>query len=149
MFFCSQISSNCCLRSRIFPFNPFWLAGTNRKITFWRPWTYLKLIIYSLFGFPCKLPNWVALRGQRSKKNRYLRIQKNLLISAFKLSLIADSESTFNSVKIRPKIIDVHSFCVELWPNQVLHRLSVPMSYISLREWQKVVPQGPFGRIKL
>ena len=25
----------------------------------------------------------------------------------------------------------------------------VPMSYISFWEWQKVVPQGPFGRIKL
>ena len=43
--FCrSQNSSNCCLRSRIFPFNPFWLAGANQKITFWGPWTYFKII---------------------------------------------------------------------------------------------------------
>ena len=86
--------------------------------------------------------------------------------SASNLVLIADLESTQNSVKIRPKIIDFRSFCVELWPKQVLHRISVPMSYISLWEWQKVVPQwpfaqyncilsrksvpqGPFGRIKL
>ena len=49
MFFCSQNSSNCCLRSRIFPFNPFWLAGANQKITFWGPWTYFKLIV--IFDF--------------------------------------------------------------------------------------------------
>ena len=45
----SQNSSNCCLRSRIFPFNPFWLAGANQKITFWGPWTYFKLIV--IFDF--------------------------------------------------------------------------------------------------
>ena len=44
-----QISSNICLRSRIFPFNPFWLAGANQKITFWGPWTYFKLIV--IFDF--------------------------------------------------------------------------------------------------
>ena len=40
----SQNSSNCCLRSRIFPFNPFWLAGANQKITCWGPWTYFKIV---------------------------------------------------------------------------------------------------------
>ena len=30
------------LKSRIFPFNPFWLAGANHKIAFWGPWTDLK-----------------------------------------------------------------------------------------------------------
>ena len=28
-------------------------------------------------------------------------------------------------------IIDLGAFCVELWPKQVLHRISVPMPYIS------------------
>ena len=37
------------LKSRIFPFNPFWLAGANQKITFWGPWTYFKLIV--IFDF--------------------------------------------------------------------------------------------------
>ena len=31
----------------------------------------------------------------------------------------------------------------------VSKRILVPMSYISFWEWQKVVPQGPFGWIKL
>ena len=30
-FLRSQNSSNCCLRSRIFPFNPFWLAGALKN----------------------------------------------------------------------------------------------------------------------
>ena len=38
----SQNSSNCCLRSRIFPFHPFCLAGAKQKITFWEPWAYEK-----------------------------------------------------------------------------------------------------------
>ena len=32
---------------------------------------------------------------------------------------------------IRPGIIDLGAFCVELWPKQVSYRISVPMSYIS------------------
>ena len=51
--------------------------------------------------------------------------------NALNLVLIADSESTYNSVKIRPKIIDFRSFCVELWPKQVSYRISVLMSYIT------------------
>ena len=35
-------------------------------------------------------------------------------------------------MKIRPKIVDFRSFCVELWPKQVLLRISVPMSYIDI-----------------
>ena len=41
----SQISSNCCLRSRAFPFNPFWIAGTNHTITFLGTLDLLKDII--------------------------------------------------------------------------------------------------------
>ena len=57
------------LKSRIFPLNPFWLAGANHKITFWGPWTYLKINLH------CKLRDLVALWEQKSKKNGYLRIQ--------------------------------------------------------------------------
>ena len=51
--------------------------------------------------------------------------------SALNLVLIADSESTQKMVQTRTGIIDLGAFCVELWPKQVLHRISVPMSYIS------------------
>ena len=50
--------------------------------------------------------------------------------SASNLVLMADLESTHNSMKIRQQIVDFRSFCVELWPKQVLHGISVPMSYI-------------------
>ena len=43
-------------------------------------------------------------------------------------------------MKIRPKIIDFRSFCVELWPKQVWHRISVPISYISL--WGYLIEFG-------
>ena len=43
--------------------------------------------------------------------------------------LIADSESTQNFVKIRTSSSSVGAFCVELWPKQVLYRISAPMSY--------------------
>ena len=46
----------------------FGLQGLS-KITFWGPWTYLTNNSH------CKLRNLVALRGQKSKKNGYLRIQ--------------------------------------------------------------------------
>ena len=36
-------------------------------------------------------------------------------------------------------IIDLGAFCVELWPKQVLHRISAPMSYISLWERPKTL----------
>ena len=39
---------------------------------------------------------------------------------------------------IRPGIIDLGAFCVELWPKQVLHRISVPMSYISCSRLRKI-----------
>ena len=35
-------------------------------------------------------------------------------------------------------IIDLGAFCVELWPKQVLHRNSVPMSYISCSRLRKI-----------
>ena len=47
------------------------------KITFWGPWTYSKM------NSPCKLRNLVALRGQKSKKNRYLRIQGRMQFFRF------------------------------------------------------------------
>ena len=48
------------------------------------------------------------------------------------LILIADSESTENLVKIRTCSSSGLAFCVELWPKQVLYRILVPMSCISL-----------------
>ena len=51
----------------------FGLQGIS-KITFWRPWTYLTI------NSPCKLRNLVALWGQKSKKNKYLRIQGRMQI---------------------------------------------------------------------
>ena len=42
-----------------------------------------------------------------------------------------DLESMQKSMEIRPKISDFRSFYVELWPKQVLLRISVPMSYIT------------------
>ena len=60
-----------------------------------------------------------------------VRIQEGIVLkSVSNLVLIADSESTQNYMKIRQKIIGFRSFCVELWPKKVLHRISVPMSYI-------------------
>ena len=49
------------LKSLIFPFNPFWLAGANQKITFWGPWTYLKIsyildVDLNIFIFVCFIP---------------------------------------------------------------------------------------------
>ena len=49
MFFSDPKLFRLVLKSRIFPFNPFWLAGANQKITFWGPWTYFKLIV--IFDF--------------------------------------------------------------------------------------------------
>ena len=51
----------------------FGLQGLS-KITFWGPWTYLTNNSH------CKLRNLVALRGQKSKKNGYLRIQGRMQI---------------------------------------------------------------------
>ena len=65
LFVCFSATQNCsdwCLSLVFVPFNPFWLAGANHKITFWGPWTYLKINLH------CKLRDLVALQGQRSKK---------------------------------------------------------------------------------
>jgi len=51
----------------------FGLQGLS-KITFWGPWTYLTNNSH------CKLRNLVALRGQKSKKKGYLRIQGRMQI---------------------------------------------------------------------
>ena len=48
-FFSDPKLFSLVLKSRIFPFNPFWLARANQKITFWGPWTYFKLIV--IFDF--------------------------------------------------------------------------------------------------
>ena len=56
--------------------------------------------------------------------------------SVLNLVLIADSQSTENSVKIPLKIVDDRSFCVELWPKQVLHRSSIQCRI--LRVWTLV-----------
>ena len=44
VFSATQNCSDWCLSLVFSPFNPFWLAGANQKITFWEPWTYLKII---------------------------------------------------------------------------------------------------------
>ena len=54
--------------------------------------------------------------------------------SALNIVLMANSQSTEHYVKIPLKNFDVRSFCVELRPKQVLHRISVPMSYITFFE---------------
>ena len=41
--------SDWCLSLVFFPFNPFWLAGANQKITFSGPWTYFTII--DMFNF--------------------------------------------------------------------------------------------------
>ena len=74
-------------------------------------------------------------RSQRIQEGQFFKSTSNL-------ALIADSESTQNSVKIRPKIIDFPSFCVELWTKQVLYRILVPMSYISLLDVNIRHPRG-------
>ena len=67
-----------------------------------------------------------------------LRIQGRMLFfekrkqSTLNHVLIADSESTQKNVQNHTGFIDDRACCVELWPKQVLHRISVPMSYISL-----------------
>ena len=43
------------------PFNPFWLAGTNQKITFGGPWTYFKLIV--IFDFDLNIFIFVIFFG--------------------------------------------------------------------------------------
>ena len=48
-------------KSRIFPFNPFWLAGANHKITFWGPWTYFKLNV--IFDFDLNIFSFVIFFG--------------------------------------------------------------------------------------
>ena len=51
--------------------------------------------------------------------------------SALNLAFIADSESRGKMLHIPLKIMDLGALCVELWLKQVLHRILVPMSYIS------------------
>ena len=46
---------------------------------------------------------------------------------------MADSESAQKTVQTRTGIIDLSEFCVELWPKQVLHRISVPIYIVVVR----------------
>ena len=44
--------SDWCLSLVFLPFNPFWLAEANHKITFCGPWTYLNIHLDSLVWHP-------------------------------------------------------------------------------------------------
>ena len=116
----------------------FGLQGLS-KITFWGPWT------YSTIHLPYKLRNLVALRGQKSKKNGYLRIQGRMQIFE-KMSQMA-----LNRVLTLP---DCRSRCqlpesglgsqkgplgAELWSSYCRKRMLVPMSYISFWDIQKCI----------
>ena len=67
-FCCSQNSSNCCLRSRIFSFQSILACRCSQKLHL------------GDLGLTCKLRSLVALQGQKSKKNGYLRIQGRMQI---------------------------------------------------------------------
>ena len=54
--------SDSCLSLVFFPFNPFWLAGANQKITFWGPWTYFKIIY--IFDFDLNISIFVSFIPQ-------------------------------------------------------------------------------------
>ena len=53
-FSATQNCSDWCLSLVFFPFNRFWLAGANQKITFWGPGTYFaKYITWGPKFFCC------------------------------------------------------------------------------------------------
>ena len=100
-FFCSQNSSNCCLRSRIFPFQSILACRGSQKVHFvdlGLTWS-LTFILY------CGVQHWYSSLLCR------LRNLVALLISC--------------------GIIDLGAFCVELWSFFVSKTISVPMSYSS------------------
>ena len=61
-----------------------------------------------------------------------MQIFKKMSQDALNHVLIAGEESTQKIIKNRTRFIDLGAFCVELWPKQVLYRISAPMSYIWL-----------------
>ena len=111
--------------------------------------------VFCMLILPCKLPNLVSLRGQKSKNMRYLRIQGRMHIfekmsqSALNHVSILQKYRTQKMLQTPQTIIDLQNDSNLIVAKQWKIIISVPMSYISLWEWQKVVPQGPFGRIKL
>ena len=61
-----------------------------------------------------------------------MRIQEgHFLKSALNLDLTLSDDGKCPALLKSSGIIDFGAFCVELWPKQVLHTISVPMSYIS------------------
>ena len=64
-----------------------------------------------------------------------MRIQEcHFLKSALNLDLTLSDYGKCPALLESSGIIDLGAFCVELWPKKVSYRISVPMSYISLRE---------------
>ena len=84
-----------------------------------------------------------------------LRIQCRMQIfekmsqSALNQVLTLPDYRTQKMLQIPLKIIDLQNDSNIFVTKQWKIRISVPMSYIRFWESQKVVPQGPFGRIKL
>ena len=65
-------------------------------------------------------------------EKQHLRIQEgHFLKSALNLDLTLSDYGKCPALLESSGIIDLGAFCVELWPKQVLHRISVPMSYIT------------------
>ena len=78
--------------------------------------------------------SWLSLPpGAKIHEKRHLRIQEgHFLKIALNRVLTLPDDGKCPALLISCGIIDLGAFCVELWPKQVLHRISVPMSYISL-----------------
>ena len=131
------------LKSRIFSFQSILACRGSQKL------------LFGDLGLTCKLRGFVALRGEKSKKNWYLRIQGRMQIfeqmsQCFKSRYdTVEREISTRAFDPAEKTIDLHNDSNVLMTKQWTNIISVPMSYISLWEYPKVVPQGPFGRIKL
>ena len=78
-----------------------------------------------------------------------MQILEKMTQSALNHVLILQKYGTQQTLQIPLKIVDlqndVNIFVAKHWK----FRIPVPMSYIRFWESQKVVPQGPFGWIKL
>ena len=102
------------------------------------------LKIYVLFCIrilPCKLPNLVSLRGQKSKKMKYLRMQGRMHIfekmsqNALNHVLILKKYRTHKMLQIPLTNIDLQNDFNILVAKQWNIKISVPMSYIWLVYW--------------
>ena len=95
---------------------------------------------YRFRTFVCKA-SWLSRPpGAKIHEKQHLRIQEgHFLKSALNLDLTLSDDGECLVLLISCGIIDLGAFCVELWPKQVLHRISAPMSYISLWERSKTL----------